>query len=212
MFLKKDNWKNYFTIRKINQVIRILTLSDVLIISSFGLIAPIFAIFVTDSISGGNIAVVGIAEAIYLISKSLLQIPAASIIDRIKGEKDDFWAMFVGSIAFSLVPLLYLAISSPFELYLVQFIYGLATAVTLPSWYAIFTRHIDKKHEGVEWGVYQTFVDLGSGAAALIGGLLAYYFGFNNLFILVSIISFIGSFSLLGIYQRMKKGYIFFRN
>ena len=83
MIFKNDNWKNYFILRKINSVIRILTISDVLIISGFGLVAPIFAVFITDSIKGGTLEVVGIASAVYLLAKSLGQIPVAVIIDKI---------------------------------------------------------------------------------------------------------------------------------
>lgn len=97
------------------------------------------------------------------------------------------------------------------QLYFVQFLYGLTSALTLPGWYAIFTRHIDKRHEGMEWGVYTTFVDLGGAAAAGIGGFLASNFGFNNLFIIASVVSFIGALFLLGAYGNLKNKSIFDR-
>ena len=200
---KKSTNIGYFRLRKINPVIKFLTISDIIIISGFGLIAPIFAVFITDSIKGGTLEVVGIAMAIYLLAKSLGQIPAASIIDRIKGELDDYWVLLIGSILFSLIPLFYLVVDTPIHLYIVQFFYGLATAVTLPTWYALFTRHIDKEHEGIEWGVYQTLVDLGSAGAASLGGFLAARLGFDYLFVLVSIISLIGSLFIVGVYKSM---------
>jgi len=208
MNIEKQKKENYFTLKDINPVVRFLTISDILILSGFGLISPIFAVFIVDIIKGGNLEVVGIASAVYLLTRSLTQIPAAAMIDKIKGERDDFWALLIGSLVFSLVPLAYLFVSTPMHLYFVQFFYGLATALTYPSWLAIFTRHIDKEHEGVEWGVYQTLVDLGGAASASLGGFLAYQFGFNLLFVLVSLISFMGSIFLLGIYRKMRVGYI----
>ncbi len=199
--LKKQ--PGYFSIKKINSVIRFLTISDILIVGGFGLVLPIFAVYITESIKGGTVEVIGIAMTIYLLTKSLGQIPIASIIDKIKGENDDFWAMFVGSIFYALIPLAYIFIKTPVELYVVQFFYGLAAAFVFPSWMAIFTRHIDKEHEGVEWGVYQAMVDLGSAVAASLGGLIAYRFGFDMLFIIVSISIFLGSMFLLGIRKRM---------
>ena len=181
MMVPLDN-VNYFNIQSVSSVVRFLTISDVLIISGFGLIAPIFAVFITDTITGGTVAVVGVAATIYLITRSIGQIPLAALIDRIKGERDDFWFMFFGSIGISLVPLLYLVIQTPLQLYGVQFLYGLFGAIVFPSWMAIFTRHIDKGKEGIEWGVYQTLVDLGSATTALIGGFIAFRFGFDNLF------------------------------
>lgn len=211
MIFKKNKWKDYFALRKINSVIRFLTISDIIMISGFGLVAPIFAVFITDTIKGGTLEVVGFASAIFLFTKSILQIPAAGIVDKIKGEKDDFWVMFIGSIVISIIPLSYLYISTPIQLYIVQFFYGLSAAVVFPAWMAIFTRHIDKKHEGMEWGVYQSLVDLGGAGAASIGGFLAYRFGFAPLFVLISIVSFIGSMFLLGIYKDLKTGNILFR-
>ncbi|MCK5027723.1 MAG: hypothetical protein KAS07_04860, partial [Candidatus Pacebacteria bacterium] len=83
----------YFALRQINPVIKFLTVADILIIGGFGLISPIFAIFVLGSIKGGNIEVAGTAVALYLLAKSVVQIPTASIVDRIKGEIDDFWLL-----------------------------------------------------------------------------------------------------------------------
>lgn len=201
----KKTWLGYFTLRDINPIIRILTISDVMIISGYGLISPIFAIFIANSITGGSVEVVGIATAIYAVSQSVFQIPVALTIDKIKGERDDFWALLLGSICFSIIPLLYIIITTPLQLYFVQFIYGISTAATLPAWYAIFTRHVDKKHEAVEWGIYRTLLDLGGAATAFIGGFIAYHFSFIPLFVLVSIFSFIGTGFLLVIYRRLQK-------
>ncbi len=205
--MKKKEIKSivFFNIKKFNSVIRILTISDVITISGFGLISPIFAIFIVGSIEGGSIEVVGIAMTIFLLTKSLGQIPAGIIIDRIKGENDDFWAMFVGSLCYSLIPLLYIFISTPIQLYIVQFFYGLSVALTYPSWYAIFTRHIDHHREGIEWGVYNTLIDLGAAGAAAIGGFVASKFGFVPLFVVISMMSFIGSAFLLLIQKDLKK-------
>lgn len=184
-------------------IIRVLTISDVLIIGSFGLIAPIFAIFITDKIPGGTVEVAGIASAIYLLTKSFGQIPMATFIDKIKGEKDDFWVMFTSSIVFAIIPLLYIIIDTPGQLYLIQFVSGLSSAFCFPAWRGIFTRHIDKKHEGLEWSVYQTLVDITSAATASIGGFVALKYGFDTLFIAMSVITFAGVIILLSIYHRM---------
>ena len=191
MFLIKKYKKPVFNPKGINKIIKILTFSDILMIGSFGLVAPIFAVFITDSIQGGNLGTVGIASTIYLLTKSVFQLFAAHIADGIKGEKDDFWAMFISSIIISLIPLLYLIISNTHELFIVQFIYGIAAAFSFPSWMAIFTRHIDKNSEAREWGIYYTLIDLSAAATAGIGGIVAYNFGFKPLFIIVSAIGLV---------------------
>jgi MFS family permease len=212
LFLKKEkNWKDFVILKGVNPVVKFFTISDFIVISGFGLVSPIFAVFISDNIKGGNLEVVGIAGMIYLLTRSLLQIPIAQFIDKIKGEKDDFLILFLGSIAYSFIFLLYIIVTTPTQLYFIQFLYGLISALTLPGWYAIFTRHIDKRHEGMEWGVYTTFTDLGAAAAAGMGGFFASRFGFTNLFIVASIVSFVGALFLWGAYGSLKKKTIFDR-
>ncbi len=195
---------NYLRFDKINLVIKILIFSDLLVLSGFGLITPIFAVFITENISGGNLATVGVASAIYLGSKSLFQIPVAIFSDKIKGERDDFTFLMIGSLLFSLIPLAYIFITTPDMLYLVQFFYGAATALTIPTWYAIFTRHIDRNKEGVEWGAYNTLTDLGAAISASIGGFLALQLGFSKLFLVVCLFSVLGTTFLFVVKGEMK--------
>lgn len=197
--------KGYFSLKEISPVIRFLTISDFLLIGGWGLMSPIFAIFIVDSIKGGSIEVVGVATAVYLITKSLAQIPMGFFIDKVRGERDDYRWLIIGSLLFSVVPLLYLIVDTPLGLYIVQFFYGIAAAMTFPSWYAIFTRHMDKNKEGIEWGIYNTLVDLSAAGAAAIGGLIAAAFGFVALFVIVSIFSFIGASFLFMVAKNMKK-------
>ncbi len=52
-----------------NKILKILLLSDLFILSGFGFIAPIFAIFLKDNLTGGSIMAAGIAQAIFLFTK-----------------------------------------------------------------------------------------------------------------------------------------------
>jgi len=194
--MKRSIGLQYYLLKGINPVIRFLVISDILIIGAAGMFAPIFALFIENYIEGANEAVVGTAVAIYLITKSVFQIPIAAIIDKIRGEKDDYFILAVFSVLMSLTPLLYLLVHTPIQLYGVQFLLGIFTAMTFPSFMAIFTRHIDKSREGTEWGVYFTLIDLSSATLAAIGGYIAYTIGFRELILIVSGISVTGSLIL----------------
>lgn len=201
------NFSSYF-LKDISIVIRFLIISDTILIGASGFLGPIFALFVEDYIKGSNATVVGLAAAIFLITKSLSQIPVAILVDKIRGEKDDFYILFVFSILSSLAPLLYLIISTPLELYLVQFVLAILTAFTFPSYMAIFTRHIGPKKEGTAWGIYFTLTDLAAAAFGAIGGYIAFVQGFATLIIIVVVVSVIGALLLWPIkpYIREMKG------
>jgi len=195
--MKKRSAKlEHYFLKDINPVIRLLIISDTILVGAAGLLGPIFALFIEDFIQGGDAAVAGLAAGIYLFTKSVLQIPIAHFIDRIRGEKDDFWLMFIFTILIAFIPLLYLVIDTPLQLYIVQFILGIFTAFTFPTYMALFTRHIDKEKEGTEWGIYFTLTDLTSALLAIAGGYIATTQGFPVLIIAVVIVSFIGALLL----------------
>jgi len=199
---------------KVNRVIRYLILSDLIFWSGWGLLSPIFAVFVVKNIEGGNLSVVGLASGIYWILKSLLRIPIGIFLDSRKGEEDDFWFLFFGLILSALVPFGYLMAKYPFHIYLLQSLQAFGMALALSGWTAIFTRHIDQGKEATEWGLDATFVGLGIGISGIFGGMIAQIFGFKTVFVLVGISGLIAATLLFGILKiisprSFKKGLIF---
>lgn len=185
----------------INKIIRNLIEVDLIFFSAFGLISPIFAIFITGQIKGGNVEVVGFAAGIYLVLRSLLQIPISKFLDKKRGEKDDFYFLILGHFLVALAPFGYIFSSFPWQIYALQVIYALGMAMAYPSWCAIFTRHIDKGKEAFEWGLDSTILGLGAGITGAIGGVLAAEFGFNLVFVIVGIFALFAAFLPLLIYK-----------
>ncbi|PIQ69342.1 MAG: hypothetical protein COY22_00700 [Candidatus Tagabacteria bacterium CG_4_10_14_0_2_um_filter_40_13] len=190
--------KNLFL--PINKIVKVLILSDFIIISAFGFVAPIFALFLTGKIQGGTIETVGYAAAIYWIAAVLTRLPIARRIDKTKSEKDDFYFMIFGSILIAIVPFLWIVSSKIWHIYFIQALYGLGYSLRLPGWYGMFTRHIDKGHEGYEWSFDSLVSGVGSGITAALGGIMAARMGFNVLFIVIGALSIIGSAVLIFLY------------
>ena len=187
----------------VNRAVKTLISADFLLLSGWGLLAPIFAIFLINNIQGGNVRIVGFAAAIYWISKSLLQPFIGRYLDKNHGEKDDFWFMFFGLIITSFVPIGFILSQYPWHIYVLQFLHALGMALNIPPWAAIFTRHIDKGKEAFEWSLSSTAIGLGAGIAGALGGWLASIFGFKIIFIGVSIFTLISALSLLFIYKEI---------
>lgn len=189
---------------RINKVIKTLIISDFFLLSSFGLASPILAVFVTQQIRGGDLKVVGFASTIYLFVRALFQLFFARAIDKKTSEKYDFAFMLVGSILLAVAPLGYIFSYEPWHIYALEALNGLGFAMSLPCWYAIFTRHIDRGNEGLEWSTSDTSIALGQALAASVGGLLAEKYGFSPIFLLMSILSVIGASILIFIYRDLK--------
>jgi sugar phosphate permease len=184
-----------------NKVVKVLVSSDFFLNLGWGLLSPVFALFILQKITIQDplkaAEVAGLAALFYWISKSLLEIPIGYLLDKKHGEKDDFWFMVAGTFITAIVPIGYLFSSEPWHIYLWQVVHAVGMAMSLPSWLAIFTRHIDKGKEGFEWSLETTSIGLGAGIAGGLGGVLAGYLGFNAVFILVSILNFVSAICLM---------------
>ena len=185
----------------INKIVKVLIVSDFFLNLGWGLLSPVFAIFILKDITMQDplraAEVAGFAALFYWITKSFLTIPMGYILDKKRGEKDDFWVMVIGELIMVLVPLGYLLANAPWHIYLLQILYGSATAMAFPSWLAIFTRHIDKGKEAFEWGIESTSIGMGAGIAGGLGGIIAGSLGFGVLFIITSVLNLVGAVFLI---------------
>ena len=178
---------------KINKVIKILITSDIFLNSGWGLLAPVFAIFILQNIQGGNAKVAGFAAMTYWIVKSSLQVPIGRYLDKNHGEKDDLYFLILGTILVGFVPFGYLGSSLPWHIYLCQILQAVGMAMVIPPWDAIFTRHIDKGKEAFEWSLESTTLGFSAGIAGAVGGLLVALVGFKIVFILVGSFTFLAA-------------------
>lgn len=184
-----------------NKVIKILIISDFFLFGAWGFLAPIFAIFIVQNITAGDVTeaakVAGFTYLVYWIVKSFLQIPISRYLDARHGEKDDFWFMVLGTFLAGLTPFGFLISSLAWHIYGFQALHALGMALVVPAWAAIFTRHIDKGREAFSWGMDSTFLGFGTGITGGVGGIIAAVFGFNIVLMLVGALMLISCFFLL---------------
>src|SRR3989344_5026119 len=190
---------------RINHVIRTLVMSDFFVNAGFSVFAPIFAIFVTKQIDGGTLQVVGFAAAIVQIAKISLEIPIAKFLDKNHGEYDYFYSLILGSVFIAMVPFMYLIATEVRHIYFISVLYGIGIAFTVPPWYAIFSRHLDKLNESLEWSLDSVAIGLSGAGAAAVGGILAQRFGFNFVFIVGGIFAIFGGLNQIKIYKDLKE-------
>jgi len=192
--------------KSVNKVVRHIIYWDLLFNSAWGLLSPIFAVFLVEKITinaAKGVEVAGFAALIYWIFKSFLQIPIGVYLDKNHGEKDDFWFMTAGTILAGLVPFGFLFATLPEHIYLLQIVYAIAMSMLIPSSYAIFTRHIDKGKEAYEWSLDSTVLGFGVGITGALGGIIAGKFGFGTVFILTGLINLCSGFFLITIRHHM---------
>jgi len=174
----------------VNKVIKVLIMSDFLLNAGWGLLGPIFAIFLTEQIRGGNIKLAGFCAGTYWIVKSICQPFIAHHLDKNHGEVDDFYFLIGGYFLVAFVPIGYIFATLPWHVLSLQVVYALGMACTIPTWAGIFTRHIDRGRENFEWSLESTSLGFAAGITGVLGGLIASFIGFKFLLIAVSLFTF----------------------
>ena len=188
----------------INRVIKLLILSDFIFYFALGLLSPIFAVFILKNINGSTLQVVGLATAFYWIARVISTVPLSKLMDKTDGEKDEFYFMVIGSFILSSIPLFYLIIHQPWQLYLVQFIFGLAGSMATPGWRILFTDHLDRGNTGYEWSLEDIAIGVSTAASAYLGAVLADRFGFPVVMIALSILGYLATILLMPIQKDAK--------
>ena len=191
----------------VNRVMRAYIYWDLVINSAWGLLSPIFAIFILQTIAVGNIArgaeIVGFATLFYWVTKSILQIPIGNYLDKNHGEIDDFWFYIIGTFITGLVPFGFLFSFLPWHIYVLQIIHAIGMSMIIPSSYAIFIRHIDKGREAYESGLDSTLLGIGAGITGALGGIMAGYIGFQLIFVLTGVFTMVSILFILAIRKDM---------
>src|SRR3989344_5022461 len=168
--------------------------SDIFVITGFGLMAPILAIFIKENLVGGTIFAAVLSSALYLIIKSLIQLPFSRYVD---SHEDKVKWLLLGMILISFVPFIYIFSTHVNYIYLAQIIYGVGSGLAYPTWLGLWSTHLDKKHESLEWSLYSTLTGLGTAMTAVIGAAIAEFIGFDYTFLLAGVMSLLGGLILI---------------
>ncbi len=173
-------------------------------LTGFGLIEPILAIFIKENLVGGTIVAAGFAGALFLVTKCLVQLPFSRYVD--KHDNHAKW-LIISTFFIAAVPFIYIFATNVKHIYIAEIFYGIGSGLAFPTWVGLWTRYLDKKKESFEWSLYSTLTGLGTAATAAIGAAIAEFIGFQFTFALVGLMSLVGCFILFGLNKQKKKKY-----
>ena len=187
-----------------NKTILLLIISDAFLLTGFGLMQPILSIFIKDNLVGGTVFAAGIAVMLFILTKSLVQLPLSKIVDKRK-RKFRIKIMIIGTFVVSTVPFIYIFSNKVVYIYFAQIIYGVGSGLAYPSWMGIWSKNSAVIRKSYDWSIYSTVTGIGTAIAALIGAIIAELFGFVYTFLLVGILALFGCFVLLGLELKNKQ-------
>lgn len=179
------------------RLLKILLAADFFMLLAMGMLVPIYAIFVEQI--GGDILDASGAWAAFALSAGILMYVIARWEDKKKHYKK---MLLTGYILRSIGFLGYFFVSNTNELFAVQILLGISFAITDPSFDALYSKNLDKGHWATDWAIWEGMDMTVAALAAIIGGLIAKFYGFKPLFILMFLSGIIGVIIALTIIKK----------
>lgn len=138
-----------------------------------------YAVYVQNI--GGGILDVGNTIAIYSITTGILIILFGKMSDYVSKE-----LLAVCGLALSALGTLgYLYVQTTYQLYMLQILFAISTALLSAPLSALFAQHIDIKKSGFMWALEGGGGKIVAGIGVLIGTTITYTFGFTAMFLTV---------------------------
>lgn len=169
---------------RLNRSLRILVVTNSILVFIMGLFAPFYAVFIQKI--GGNIAFAGFSWAIFSIVGGVLIFLFSNLELRVKEQE---LLIALGYLLRSAVFISYAFMTSIAQLIATQILWGVAMALSAPAFDSVYAAHTTQESSIVQWGSWEGIASIAAGLAALVGGLIIQAFGYQVIFIIMAVIS-----------------------
>lgn len=181
-----------------NLALRILLMTDGLVVFSAAMLGPIYALFVRDI--GGDILDTGLAAGVFTATAGVVVFLSGRFSDRVK-EPEMVVASGYAIMASGFLS--YLLVDSVGMLLLVQVMIGFGQALCSPSFDALYSKHVDPGRSGTQWGAWESMNYFAAAFGALAGSAVASLFGFPVLFTLMGCLAFTSALYIFALPRRV---------
>ncbi len=176
---------------RINTPVINKTLGAMLVVSgfymfAFGMFSPLYALFVEEV--GGDITTASNAWAVFLLTSGFLTFLTGKWENGLKNKTVGIaMAQFVAAAGY----MTYYFANEVAMLYMAQILLGIAAAFFWPAFHSIYSGHIDKHNAPKQWSFYDALAYLVPAISAVLGGWIVKNYGFDEIFIIMTVLSVI---------------------
>lgn len=169
----------------LNPALRILLATNGIVLLAGAMFGPLYALFIEEV--GGSLMDAGLSIGFFALAAGVTTILAGRYTDK---AKEPELIVVAGYLLMGVGFFLYLVIDSIYALFAVQILIGFAEALYAPAFDALYSRHANPKRIGRAWGTWEGMFYFLSAIGAVVGGVIANYFGFAPLFVVMAFLCF----------------------
>jgi DHA1 family quinolone resistance protein-like MFS transporter len=171
-----------------NFYLRLVFVSNGVFVFAASLIGPIFAIYLNEL--KVDVIEIGLTSTIFMASSTLCLAIISVYGDR---EKHRSRYLILGFMIRCVAWLSFIFVDSIFQIYIIQIILGIGEAVGSTSFDVIVAEHLDEGDHVKDYSIWRLIQSFAAALAALVGGIIAQEYGFDMLFIFMSILAFLST-------------------
>lgn len=176
-----------------NKRLRILLAADALISGSYGMMMPILPLFMTSNVSGANLKTIAIAISIYLFSQAAFGWIFSAYMHHKNTADRAIGGVFFGSICIALVPAAYMNSWDMAQIMLTQALLGLGFGMMYQGWSWLAKENAQEDFHGSIKKFHNLTSSIGTAILAVIGGYIAYEYGFQALLYAMTLVAASGT-------------------
>ncbi len=188
--LKEQYSGRYPSHFQVNPIVKAYIISESFLWSAWNFVAPIFALFVIANIQDATVQTAAIAFSIHQVSRVIFELMSGKYLSRSSNQMK-LLATILGTLSLS-VAYVGLAFSmTEIMLYIFYAMAGFGLGVATPAKNALFSMHLDKNKEATEWGMADAACFICNALASIVGGFVAFQYGFTNLLLVACFVNLV---------------------
>lgn len=164
--------------------LKLLLLADTWATLALGLIGPIYALFVEEI--GGDILDASWSYFAFMFTTGFVMYLVGHWEDKIHHKEK---LVVLGYSLTTVGCFSYIFVSDQTSLIVTQIILGVASALCVPAFDALYSDLLDKEREASEWSFEEAMIYMVTAIASVAGGYIANIYSFRFLFFIMFLIS-----------------------
>lgn len=173
---------------ELNPIVKTYIISEAFLWSAWDLMLPIIAIFISQTVPGGNIQLAATGYSIYLITRVIFELITGRILQSSTVKKK----LIMAILGISLLSFGYFGFAFANSITLVFLFYsflGVGMGTAAPAKVSLFSTHLDKNKESGEWSLTDAVTFICMAFSTALGGFIAAQYGFQKLFFVACIVN-----------------------
>lgn len=171
-----------------NNYLKFIYISNGIFIFASSLLFPIFAIYINRYTV--DLAVISLVSSVFLASTAIFLAILARVGARMRNHSK---YLIIGFLLRTLGWFSFLFVTDISQIILLQVLLGLGEAVGSTFFDVILAEHLDKGKYVEDYATWKLIQNLGGAAAAAMGGIIAEFYGFHYVFIIMTVLSIVSA-------------------